>query len=366
MMINNVLGLKSNKEYIEKIVDVINCHYRPILKKSCKKQELVDYCELVTIRLTKADSENIKLIVDKVLERLDKTGYISIKGDRIKINKRIETVEEIMDLFTMQEIKPVEIESVITVKEKSDPINPPIKKNGPFVSISEYKSFDYKEFARRLKELKILPPSYAQTPASVKVELDKDNNPIIGLVYKSTTTPSYRTFIITEDNIHEYVNGAKVEKSNINGVLIAEWGNFRFNSLRSLEKSQRKEIKEIVERARKVLEIENYYYREQRFIRDYRKLKFKDFSYEDEIPDFVTTEEDFVLPFSPKTLEMCTLHLMGYAKEKEAKNIEYFKEKCRKVAEASPYKTEKWEKSIENLATYLTEYVKESEEQDEL
>lgn len=355
MMINNIMGLKSNREYIERIVEVINNDYRRVFKRAFKKEHLVDYCVLFTIRVTDVETKKIRKLVNQVLEQLSLRGYISVKGDRIRINKRIESIEEIVDCVDKTEI--AKAQETKLIEESVD--KKPRKKlfEGTFISMTELYAFDYKEFARTLKEAGILPPSYSQTPASVKVSIDKDNLPVVGILYKSTTSPSHRTFIITSEAVQEYVNGSKVEKSKRAEKIFEEWEKFKFKSLRNQEKQQRKEIKEITEEAKKILKIENLQYSEKRFIREYGACRFKDFAWECEAPDFITINEDhYLLPITPKTLEMCTLNLMGYAKDKEARNIEYFKEKCRKVAESSPYRTCDWEKTIENLSKYLLQY----------
>ena len=61
-------------------------------------------------------------------------------------------------------------------------------------------------------------------------------------------------------------------------------------------------------------------------------------------------------PFTPKLLVHCVENLTEHEKMIEANDIEYFKEKCYRLAKASAYQEESWQEAIEELVKYLEHY----------
>jgi len=65
------------------------------------------------------------------------------------------------------------------------------------------------------------------------------------------------------------------------------------------------------------------------------------------IPDGRYIDGDGVIPFSPKTLEHCILHMTRGQKIEDGEHLKYFVEKCKKIQEFSCYESEDWDKVIE-------------------
>ena len=60
--------------------------------------------------------------------------------------------------------------------------------------------------------------------------------------------------------------------------------------------------------------------------------------------DFISGEP--VIPFTPKTLEFCILHMTNGQKIEDGEYPGNFEEKCRKIQAVSGYESEDWEKVI--------------------
>ena len=54
-----------------------------------------------------------------------------------------------------------------------------------------------------------------------------------------------------------------------------------------------------------------------------------------------------VIPFSPRTLEHCILHMTGGQKVEDGEFLYGYEKKCRKIQEYSCYESDDWDKVIE-------------------
>ena len=77
--------------------------------------------------------------------------------------------------------------------------------------------------------------------------------------------------------------------------------------------------------------------------------------YRGEMPKFIPLEKtedghyisgEPVIPFTPKTLEFCILHMTNGQKIEDGEYPDDFEEKCRKIQAFSGYKSEDWDKVI--------------------
>ena len=87
-----------------------------------------------------------------------------------------------MGFFNRKKIK--EIKQEIPVSE--------VEKKEPFVanlSFIELQNADWIRFAGVLKKEGVLANSYDKKPVSIEYYLDKQNRPVVELIFKSTTSP---------------------------------------------------------------------------------------------------------------------------------------------------------------------------------
>ena len=117
----------------------------------------------------------------------------------------------------------------------------------------------------------------------------------------------------------------------------------------------------------KVDKLIDIYDREQEFLERYQDTKFDgfhsssfwvdkgDYSTFMLMPQFVPLEEmdngefkggDPVLPFTPRTLEHCILHMTNDQKFIEGKYLDDFKKKCRQIQEFSCFESDDWDRVI--------------------
>ena len=129
-------------------------------------------------------------------------------------------------------------------------------------------------------------------------------------------------------------------------------------------------IKDVAKDAEKMMNMDNIYELEQAFLEKHKDAKFDEFCYSaiferdrngffdyvGELPKFVPLEEtkdgylvagEPVIPFSPRTLEHCILHMTNGQKIEDGEYLEDFEQKCRKLQKYSCFESENWDKVIE-------------------
>lgn len=96
---------------------------------------------------------------------------------------------------------------------------------------------------------------------------------------------------------------------------------------------------------------------EAEFIGKYKGCKFEYFGYEDGAPVFVKVNqhknENSVQVSTANELMHCVLNLIPKEKLYQARDIEFFKEKCYEIAKRSAWKNDNWDDAIELLSEYL-------------
>ena len=243
------------------------------------------------------------------------------------------------------------------------------------ISMFEFENVDWSDFGRILKQNRILPNSYLKKPAEVEVKTSKKGQPMVILTFNSSTSNSVRKYMLLQNGAFEYINGAIDDGKNPD--LLAVWNNFK-NEIRYLnylntnreegfQKRAAERTIEAAERTKRILE--DLYKKEQMFIERYKDTKFDEFCYSamfekdnkgfthytGEMPKFiplVKTEDGHyisgepVIPFTPKTLEFCILHMTNGQKIEDGEYPDDFEEKCRKIQAFSGYESEDWDKVI--------------------
>ena len=244
------------------------------------------------------------------------------------------------------------------------------------ISMYEFKNIDWVEFGRLLKQNKILPNSYPKKPNGVDIKLNTDGKPMVLLTFYSATSDSVREFLLMQDEVKQSVNG--VIKENENQELESLWNKFR-NEIRyrSFLNTNRQgsfhamKAERLMKVAKKIKDFDKMYELEQQFLKKYQNIYFDGFykmgmycSNKELrlfpniifVPAFhwVQKTEDNrlingepVVPFSPKTLEFCILHLTESEMIEEGQFLNDFEKKCRLIQEYSCYESEDWDKVIE-------------------
>jgi len=116
----------------------------------------------------------------------------------------------------------------------------------------------------------------------------------------------------------------------------------------------------MIEKAQKMKSYKDAYELERDFLEKHKDKQFQslgevylggaDF---EEVPCFVPLDENVmirknkvVVPFSPRTLEFCILHMTNDAKIEYGEYIDDFEKACRKIKKHSCYESEDWDKVI--------------------
>ena len=247
------------------------------------------------------------------------------------------------------------------------------------LSFVELQSADWVEFARILKKEGVLANSYIKQPSNVEISLDKKNRPKVSLEFKSKTSDSVRKVELYQDVACLYVNGAleMYPETQRNKDLNRLWKDFqnRIRYYHMLETNRegfahaRKGVRLLAE-AEKIINMEDIYSREQEFLEKYKNVQFDEFCYSAlfekdkngfynyvcELPKFVplveTSEGHFVsgepvIPFTPRTLEHCILHMTNGQKVEDGEFLAEFETKCRKLQKYSCFESEDWDKVID-------------------
>ena len=248
------------------------------------------------------------------------------------------------------------------------------------LSCVELQGADWVEFAGILKREGVLSNSYIKQPSCVEISLDKNNRPKVVLEFKSKTSDSVRKVELFQDRACLYVNGAieMYPETQRNIVLNKLWKDFqnRIRYLNMLETNREgyfhvRSGNKLMNKAKKMIGMKDIYDREQEFLEKYQDTVFDDFCYSavfemsgdhsfvtcvGELPKFVPLIENSegkfvsgepVIPFTPKTLEHCILHMTNGQKVEDGEYIDSFEKKCRDIQEYSCFESEDWDKVIE-------------------
>jgi len=207
----------------------------------------------------------------------------------------------------------------------------------PQLSLLELNEIDWSEFGTRLKREKLLPPSYDRKPKLIKIGLSDKNIPQVELTFMSTTTPSTRKLILTENGVMDFTNGYNPK---INDV----WNSFK-NSIRMRNELKKARIirdhvnrgRELKKESERLIGFKTFFEDEEKFLEKHQNDEYEFFGYfgirDGEIPMFVTTRKntgenvkqgEMVYAFSPKTLEHCVTRLIRDTKMEEAEDIDSF------------------------------------------
>lgn len=275
------------------------------------------------------------------------------------------------------------------IKEKEE-ISSEEKEFVSDISLYEFENVNWTEFGGKLKQKRILPNSYAKKPTSVEFKLRDGNRPAVFLTFDSTTTHSFKKFMLFQDGAYGTVDSDK------NADLVKLWNEFKDDirarnqiSINHLGYLHKEKGKELWSTAKKMIELGSIYEREQEFLEKYSDAEFDGFEYGflwekdkyvsniNKIPQFSYSQKDFdgdvlgeyVVPFSPKTLEYCIVHLSDEQKSSEGADLEEFEKKCRMIQEYSAFETEDWDKVINIAKTIVKQsydYVCKKESEDSL
>ena len=286
----------------------------------------------------------------------------------------------IIDFFKKKKIKDTELnnEKLNVEVEKQAMEN---EKFIPDISLYDFENTDWLEFGRLLKQNKLLPNSYNKKPSEVVVKLSKAGQPMVLLTFKSETSNSVRKFMLLQNQAFQYVNDAIGDGKNqeLNNI----WNNFKDDirltreiiTKRTIFKNIQ-EAESMIESAKKKMQYRNIDKKEQAFLKEYRYAEFDDFcnmpingNIIDTIPSFVplgSSEHKEVnrlkpaVPFSPKTLEFCILHMTNGEKTEHGEYVEEFEQMCRELQEYSCYESENWDQVIEIGKKLVAEQYKKS------
>ena len=248
------------------------------------------------------------------------------------------------------------------------------------LSMVELQNADWVRFAGILKNNGVLSASYDKTPVAIDYSVSQDKTLKVELTFQSTTSDSVRKVVISGDKAYLYVNGAveMYPETHRNKDLNKLWKSYQAEiRYRSMIDTNRKGSmhryrgKQLMKDAVKMLEMGNLYDREQAFLKKYKDVQFDGFMYLPvfepsdggmyseyvcEMPKFVPLEEtkdgkyidgEPIMPFSPRTLEHCLLHMTNGQMIEDGEDMANFEKKCRQIQNYSCFESEDWDKVIE-------------------
>ena len=266
--------------------------------------------------------------------------------------------------------------SEINSKEKE------IKQEEKFVadlSFVELQSADWVKFAGILKREGVLANSYIKQPSNVEISLDQKNRPKVSLEFKSKTSDSVRNVELYQDVACLYVNGAieMYPETQRNKDLNILWKDYQerlkyYNYLNTNREEcfQKQKAERMIKTADKIkTNLCNLYEKEQAFLEENRNARFDEFCYSTlfekdergfsiyvgELPKFIPLEKtegghyvsgEPVIPFTPRTLEHCILHMTNGQKIEDAEDLAGFERKCRDLQKYSCFESEDWDRVI--------------------
>lgn len=274
-----------------------------------------------------------------------------------------------MGIFTIKKTKELKQETPVSGVEKKE----------SFVSDLSYielQNADWVGFAGILKREGVLSNSYDKKPVSIEYSFRKDNSPMVELTFKSKTSDSVRKVKLTKDKAYLFVNGAieNFPETPRNKVLNKIWKEFqeelRYINMISTNREgyfHKQEAERMIRKAKKMKELDNIYGLEQVFLETYKDARFDDFchtfindeyslNYSNYFPAFIPLLKEPingkfrgepVVPFSPRTLEFCILHMTDGEMIDHGEYVNDFEAMCRKIQEYSCYESEDWDKVIE-------------------
>ena len=234
------------------------------------------------------------------------------------------------------------------------------------ISLYEFENVNWFEFGRLLKQNKILPNSYIKRPTRVVVKQGKNGKPMVLVTFNSETSDSVREFMLLQDKAYQYVNGSI--NNNANEELNNVWFDFRNNIRRTSELNLKKEswqntlkAEDMMNDAKKMMGYKNIYELEQSFLQKYQNVKFDDFTWftgrmsGETIPAFIPLLKEPingkfrgepVVPFSPRTLEFCILHMTDGEMIDHGEYVNDFEAMCREIQEFSCFESKDWDRVI--------------------
>ena len=245
-----------------------------------------------------------------------------------------------------------------------------VKTIEPFVadiSLYEFEKVNWAEFGSILKQNNILPNSYTKKPSSVDIKLSGDGEPMVLLTFNSSTSDSVREYLLLQNGVFQSING-KIDDGK-NQELIDVWNRFkqqiRFRTRYQIDResvNNKRKARKMIEDADKILHrCDDFYELEQTFLEKYKDVKFDDFTWftgrmsGETIPAFIpllkepingSFSGESVIPFSPRTLEHCLLHMTNGEKAHHGEYVDEFEKMCRKIQKVSCYESEDWDKVI--------------------
>ena len=267
--------------------------------------------------------------------------------------------------------------SEVNSKEKE------IKQEEKFVadlSYVELQYADWKKFAGILKREGVLSNSYDKNPVSIEYSLDKDNSPVVELTFRSKTSDSIRRVKLIKDSAYLTVNGAieLYPETQRNKDLKKIWKDYQdglkyYNYLNTNREEyfHKQKAERMIKTAEKIkTNLCNLYEKEQAFLEENRNAIFDEFCYSTlfekdergfsvyvgELPKFIPLEKtedghyvsgEPVIPFTPRTLEHCILHMTNGQKIEDAEDLAGFERKCRDLQKYSCFESEDWDNVIE-------------------
>lgn len=249
------------------------------------------------------------------------------------------------------------------------------------ISLTELDNVNWSEFGGRLKKNLILPNSYNKKPSKVQVKIDSNCRPMVLLTFDSSTTTSFKQFMLYQNQACGTISSGKL--SELNRVWLEYVQEIRQRNIvktNNLGDEHKKRGEKTMFKALKMLDMADLYQKEEEFIENLQGTEFCSFEYESlwlkngkhtgyiRKPQFLPlVESDYailyrspVLPFSPKTLEYCITHMTDDAKVINGENLNDFEKKCREIQKYSCLESDDWDKVIEIGMQMCSEYYEES------
>lgn len=218
---------------------------------------------------------------------------------------------------------------------------------------------DWQQFGEILQKHKILDQNQSIGSINKQLDFDYNNKPLLKVTYELEGNDSANKKTIIIDRYKASVFATRGMGRTSDFMVNELWQDFSdstiYNSDVGVSKSQYDRANE-----EKFKKLDNYIANMDReFTIKYGKCKFRYFGYENGIPVFVIDDkrkkEQSVLITTPKELILCVSNLIPEEKLYQARDIEFFKEKCNEISKRTVWESEweNWDIARDLLADYL-------------
>ncbi len=226
----------------------------------------------------------------------------------------------------------------------------------PWNILKVYKA-DWQKFGEILQKHNILDHNKSIIAINRQLDFDYNNQPLLKVTYEQEGSNLINKKSIVIDRYKASIFATRGMGRTSDFMINELWQDF---SDSTIYKKDNTELQNYKAKEEKFKSIDAYIANVDRdFATKYGKCKFRYFGYENGVPMFVldnkSKKEQAVLVSTARELILCVSNLVPEEKLYQARDIEFFKEKCNEVKKRTSLQSEweNWDIAKDLLADYL-------------